>query len=122
MVHGVAAVGEVAEVLAMAGLHDLQVGSIVATVGPKPCAVEYSACPGSRRGRLPDNLVVEVLELRLHKVRGLRYVGARFTSWHEGPELGAMGWLNLCCEHRPFVRLLVWPGSSEWRPARGASY
>ena len=128
-VHGVAADGEVAELLSLAGLHGLQVGPIVATIGPNPCAVEYSACPdGTRRGRLPVNLVFEVLELCVHRQgrRGRRYVGARFTSWYEGPELGAMGWVNLCGEHfdtvMPFVRLLEWPGSSEWRPARAAPY
>ena len=95
---------QIAEVLRAAKLEGVQVGCFVATMGPKPCAVEYSGCPGTRRGRLPDGLVIEVLELKLHWIEDYRYVAARFRSWHN--EEGE-GWCNLCAEGTAFVRQLV---------------
>ena len=67
-------VQQIAALLDGAGLGGLQPGDMVASMGPGPCCVEHSAHSahnaGELRGRLPTNLALQVLELRLREIAG----------------------------------------------------
>lgn len=89
---------EAVQAALLAGL-DLFPGAKFFTRGPKPCAVEYSAVPGQRRGRIATGTQVEVLEVKAHVVGDYVYVAARIRSTFGSGD----GWINLCREHERFV-------------------
>ena len=78
---------------------DVHVGATFFTKGPKPCAVEYSAVPGVRRGRIATGTKIVVLEAKTHTCDGYRYVAARIASTYGVGD----GWVNLCRDAQRFV-------------------
>lgn len=89
---------EAVEVALLAHL-DVHPGARFFTRGPQPCAVEYSAVPGERRGRVATGTEVVVLEAITHTLYGYRYVAARIASTYGDGD----GWINLCREDQRFV-------------------
>ena len=82
----------------MADLH-LYRGARYYTKGPAPCAVEYAAVPGERRGRVATGTEVTVLGAKVHRVKGNRYVAIRIESTCAA----GYGWINICRERTRFV-------------------
>ena len=89
---------EAVQVALLAGLN-LSLGAKFFTMGPQPCAVEYTGVPGERRGRVRTGTEITVLEAKVHTLYDYRYVAARIASTFED----GYGWINLCREETRFV-------------------
>ena len=82
----------------LAGL-TLAIGTRFYTMGPQPCAVEYSDVPGYKRGCVETGTEVSVLGAKAHRFRGSTYVAVRIDSLFEAGH----GWINICRDRTPFV-------------------